>query len=407
MNKIILSALLTLFLHGVFYGQTVNTLADNLTVLYAQNSSNFRPGDVLLKENAITVNGIPYDALFSIKGKAGSGVGLFELNANNPGSVNMRFAGAQTNRNPYVWYNLQMVEHGSATTTNLTGTPVAINNLKLALPDLDGTATYVDIAGYRTTGGTAPTVTVGANLTQQDFYNNPLGTNSITNTSDFIKYRTNAPASDVSDNFLPNFYSTGYSVRFDFSVFPESGIDLLFGVTYNPAETTGTTGNRTFFHVFTVDNTTTLPVTFGGISAVIDEGRLEVNWATLSETNNDHFEVEASADGKSFTTIGTTVSKAVNGHSGELLQYQFITTGNTLTLGAALGFLLLGIGFPKRRKIAGGLAGILVVAFVLNACSKKDISSTIGDSESVFVRIVQVDKDGGKSYSKTIKATKR
>src|SRR5690606_13813905 len=59
----------------------------------------------------------------------------------------------------------------------------------------------------------------------------------------------------------------------------------------------------------TIENAT-LPVNFGDITAVFKDGRLQVNWSTITEINNSHFEIEASVDGKTFSKLGEVNSLA-------------------------------------------------------------------------------------------------
>ncbi|HSK12705.1 MAG TPA: T9SS type A sorting domain-containing protein, partial [Phnomibacter sp.] len=66
-----------------------------------------------------------------------------------------------------------------------------------------------------------------------------------------------------------------------------------------------------------------LPVTFGSFTAKNSPLGIDLHWQTWTETNNKRFEVERSEDGLKFTSIGTVMSKAVNGAFQGLRQYQF------------------------------------------------------------------------------------
>jgi len=67
-----------------------------------------------------------------------------------------------------------------------------------------------------------------------------------------------------------------------------------------------------------------LPVSMEPLSAKINtEGRVQLSWKTLSETNNKQFAVQRSADGFSFKTIGTLATKAPGGLSHEPLHYSY------------------------------------------------------------------------------------
>ncbi|MCH5720379.1 hypothetical protein [Niabella hibiscisoli] len=51
---------------------------------------------------------------------------------------------------------------------------------------------------------------------------------------------------------------------------------------------------------YTVNFATGLPVVFGDIKAVLNNNDLIVDWTTVSENNNDHFEIEVSENGADF-----------------------------------------------------------------------------------------------------------
>lgn len=150
-----------------------------------------------------------------------------------------------------------------------------------------------------------------------------------------------------------------------------------------------------------------LPVTFGSINAQIKDGKLWVNFTSLKETNNSHFEIEASTDGTHFTKIGELQSKAVNGNSDEALDYEF-TTPAPAALALGLGLLgLAGIGFSNRRRKALSVLAFVIGLGSIAAGCQKDAGKEIKDDATLFVRVVQVDKDGTASYSKTVTVTKK
>jgi hypothetical protein len=72
-----------------------------------------------------------------------------------------------------------------------------------------------------------------------------------------------------------------------------------------------------------VDVTGTVPVTLSNFRGERQNTANKLFWTTLSEQNNDHFELQRSADGISFSTLASVPSKAANGNSAAALNYDF------------------------------------------------------------------------------------
>lgn len=159
------------------------------------------------------------------------------------------------------------------------------------------------------------------------------------------------------------------------------------------------TGNT----VYKVLDNAALPVTFGTIKATRKDDNLYISWTTQSETNNSHFVIEGSVDGKSFAAIKTLDSKAIDGNSSSTINYEVMLGKDSL--GMVLGISLLAVltiaGFRSGKK--WGLVSLLLLAIfiVTGACNKRDIAKSPGD-DTLFIRIAQVDKDGTKRYSQTV-----
>ncbi|MCD2426170.1 hypothetical protein LQ567_25520 [Niabella pedocola] len=148
-----------------------------------------------------------------------------------------------------------------------------------------------------------------------------------------------------------------------------------------------------------------LPVQFGTISATIANQQLLVKWTTETESNNDHFDIEVSADGTSFKKVASVASKAAAGHSATPLEYEYRSAQAETALALAFGMLCC-TGFLSKRKRWHYLPAVLILLAVaiLSGCSKKhlEIAPTIPNQ---YLRIAQVDKDGIKTYSKVVKIT--
>lgn len=155
---------------------------------------------------------------------------------------------------------------------------------------------------------------------------------------------------------------------------------------------------------YTVTFSQALPVTFGPVSAIFENNELVVNWTTETETNNDHFEIEASADGKTFTTIGTVKTQAENGTAVQALHYRF-SKERPGKLIAALGIGLLAIGglgacMNRRRRVSCILTVLLGGALFYSGCKKNETLPS--NDGKLYIRVVQVDKDGAKAFSKVV-----
>ncbi|MEQ9166592.1 MAG: T9SS type A sorting domain-containing protein, partial [Fulvivirga sp.] len=64
-----------------------------------------------------------------------------------------------------------------------------------------------------------------------------------------------------------------------------------------------------------------LPIELLAFSAIVNEIRVELDWSTASELNNDYFTIERSSDGLSFEPVATVTGA---GNSSETLNYSFV-----------------------------------------------------------------------------------
>lgn len=186
---------------------------------------------------------------------------------------------------------------------------------------------------------------------------------------------------------------------------PAAGFTGEAVIWYTVNDTNGNTSNRATVRVFVADGVV-LPVHFDALSATLSGNQLVVNWTTGSENNNSHFDVELSADGQNFKSIGTLKSQALNGNSDASLNYRFSINihQQSLLLGVSFSLALLAMAFGSKRNRAKTLSlvsGIFLLGMA--ACSKQDARPAAGDQQ-LLVRIKQVDKNGTYSYSKVIKA---
>jgi len=159
----------------------------------------------------------------------------------------------------------------------------------------------------------------------------------------------------------------------------------------------------TYNHAIRQTASQAMPVTFGTISARLDNDDLVVSWTSLSESNNVGYDIEASADGVNFKKIGSVLSKANDGYSSVPQEYSFSTPFKTALQGMALLFGFIALGFRKRsRLIALGFVAFGLSLFALS-CQKNTGEALDSFHQQLFIRIKQVDKNGAVSYSRIIK----
>lgn len=93
----------------------------------------------------------------------------------------------------------------------------------------------------------------------------------------------------------------------------------------------------------------TLPVSLLNFSGYKDGNRNQLQWTTVTEINNRGFELQRSADGNSFTTIGFVHSLAAGGNSNSPVNYQY--TDNTAS-GNKYYYRLRQVDLDDRSKLS-------------------------------------------------------
>ncbi len=180
---------------------------------------------------------------------------------------------------------------------------------------------------------------------------------------------------------------------------------IAWDATYRRWEVTFMVTGFSGFWVKTTDRP--LPVTFGSIAARIQGGSLWVDFTSEKETNNHHYEIEASTDGKTFKKIGELCSQAPDGNSDTPLSYTFKTAVSGIMGAAGIAgvvLLALAVGAGSRRRRLLPVAIVAISLWGAAACVKHSRESVAHHSPKIWVRIAQVDKDGTKEYSKIVQA---
>lgn len=178
----------------------------------------------------------------------------------------------------------------------------------------------------------------------------------------------------------------------------------LSGSNDGDASGSGYHSNDDFWVVKLLDDPP-LSVNWLSVNAILKGNNLQVNWATATETNNDHFEIEASTNGTDFTKIGNIKSKAENGNSEIELKYSF--EKNSADIAFAISLLALGLVLPVKRKYRWIFTAIIISGLLLfNSSCTKNNDQVVSNKDDLFIRIAQVDKDGAKTYSQVVKAVR-
>ncbi|HTG56698.1 MAG TPA: M43 family zinc metalloprotease, partial [Niabella sp.] len=141
-------------------------------------------------------------------------------------------------------------------------------------------------------------------------------------------------------------------------------------------------------------NNSSLPVNFGSISAFIKNGRLNLNWRSETEKNNDAFIIQLSGDGQVFHTVGTVASLAAGGNSDKPIDYRFSIGLAQVTgfMGGLLVMLLSTVAYngDARKKNRMILCMVTFFIFLLCYSCNKKADALSGDQQSLFLRIAQV-----------------
>lgn len=161
-----------------------------------------------------------------------------------------------------------------------------------------------------------------------------------------------------------------------------------------------------------VDGSTPLPVNFGMVTANLQNGALQVNWQSESETNNEKFQVQLSNNGEIFYTVGEQMTKAKDGNSSNTIDYSFSIEYSTISKIFSSLFLLafVSLGFNRKRNYLHILAIASLFALSLftgYSCNKEQHDTIIASGTDLFARIAQVDKDGVTKYSKVVKVIRK
>lgn len=147
-----------------------------------------------------------------------------------------------------------------------------------------------------------------------DMLNMPAGTYTFSYPAGFdntpysiVLESSNTSASGTSG-------STQYNLLANVSNFSTNASDISVAIA-------GSYGSTQVY--FGTSTGSVLPVTFLSLTATVQKDGVQLNWATATEINNTGFEVQRSNNGSDWVKIDFVVSKANQGNSSVILNYQF------------------------------------------------------------------------------------
>lgn len=149
----------------------------------------------------------------------------------------------------------------------------------------------------------------------------------------------------LSTDLAPSF--TGEVFTFPIAVDPAAPVtnnfDYGFSADLTPhsRDPSGDTDDNVEVYTFMVPLT---PIELISFDAEKSGNDAKVTWSTATETDNSHFEVEASNDGIAFQSVSRVASKGVNGNSNSVLEYTY-TDKNAASRGTIQYYRLKNVDF--------------------------------------------------------------
>ena len=151
-----------------------------------------------------------------------------------------------------------------------------------------------------------------------------------------------------------------------------------------------------------------LPVTFLNFTGKKDGSTNKLAWTTATEINNSGFDVERSADGVHYTSIGFVASKASNGNSTMDISYTFNDTraGNSKQY-----YRLRQVDLDNRSKysqvvmISGTKISVLSLSVMYPNPVKSSLNLVLDAPASSMVKLVVTDANGRTVKEKSITTT--
>ena len=177
------------------------------------------------------------------------------------------------------------------------------------------------------------------------------------------------------------------------STYPNIGANL-----YNSQAQSADIGTKNWQCANTLLHSTPLPIMFSDFKAQFVNHQLKVSWQSIPDASVESFTIEGSNDGDKWTVLKTIDSQA----SSTLNASQNYSLSIDLSGLSLAGFIFSLFLIPvfKSRKIRYLL--IFTAVLFLGSCLKERANTT-DENNSMWVRIVQHNKDGSTEISKSIR----
>ncbi|MCH7415842.1 DUF11 domain-containing protein [Belliella sp. R4-6] len=194
-----------------------NTVLDDLQFLSGTGTAtDLNEGDFLIRENAFNIAGTQYDVLIEIVELNNLGSGRLEIAQSGLNAGSLQLANVLATSDPNFVYDYTIIEAGSATSDNPTGTAVTLSNVWITLADIDGALgiNVGEVTGFSLS--TAPDgLLVGGELVNEGFL--------ASTSAGFELFRpSNIPGENVGienlNHAVQMFFNTFSTGRFIFGV---------------------------------------------------------------------------------------------------------------------------------------------------------------------------------------------
>ncbi|MGQ7946327.1 Ig-like domain-containing protein [Flavobacterium sp. WC2509] len=330
-------------------------------------------GDRLIKVNALTYLGVQYDAILEIKTKS---VGTGTVNISIAGDLVIR--DIVPNTNPYVTYTIQFVPTGTVTTSTGAITPSTINNLMIALADIDGNGggnLYGDVAGYANSNSTT-SIVVGANLSNNGF---TLGSSGINGPGAAVFNYYRAAVLTTNTSTVPNTTLVGDPL-YKISLYHNSYTTgtFAYGVTGGDTDTIGERAQQMF-----VQSSDACDTDSDGIPNQFD---LDSDNDGCSDAN-EYYNLKT-ADGSDGGVYGTG-TPAVNAGNGRVTAASY--TGD-YTNAIAVGPVISSTTPADQSVLTGGTATFTTTVVPASVQHQWQVSTNNG---STWINITDTGKYSG------------